>query len=125
MADFRRMSIDLLAADGTIDDNEVRVLRKHLYEDGKVTHSEVEYLMDLRKRVKTANATFDRFYLKACGDSILDNRVISHGEMTLIRKIVADKKLDHAEVRKFLHRLKKEAKPNADFDKYYDSQMKK
>ncbi|MFL5343092.1 MAG: hypothetical protein ACJ8F7_23420 [Gemmataceae bacterium] len=125
MADFERMARDLISADGKIDDTEVRVLRKHLYEDGKITHSELTFLMELKKRAKRKSQSFDRFYLKAAGDSILDNRLVSHEEIGIIKKIIADKKLPAAEVKRFLNHIKKEAKPNVAFDKLHAAYMAK
>jgi len=125
MADYRLMAIDLISADKVIDDGEVRILRKHLYADNRITHEELMFLMDLRKRVKTTSVPFDRFYLKAAGDSILDNFVVSHEELVLIKQILADKKLSVGEAKKFLNRIKKEAKPNPTFDKVYAAYMAK
>jgi hypothetical protein len=125
MADFRQLAIDLIAADNNVDVAEVRLLRKHLYADNRITHAEISFLMDLWKKVKTATPAFQKFYLKAMGDSFLDNRIISHEEIGMIKKMLADKKLAKPEVKKFLARVKKEAIPNPDFDKVYDDYMKK
>ena len=125
MANFRQLAIDLISADKVIDDGEVRILRKHLYDDGRVTHAELEFLMELKKKSKLPSPTYDRFYLKAAGDSILDNDIVSHEEIGLIKKLIADKKLDVAEVKRFLNRVKKDAKPNPEYDKVYAAYMAK
>lgn len=121
MADFRKLALDLISSDKMVDDAEVRVLRKNLYADGKITHAELSFVMDIHKKVKAATPAFSTFYLKAAGDSILDNQIVSAEEIGFIKKIVADKKLDKAAVKKFLARVKKEAKPNPAFDKIYDA----
>ena len=36
MADFRKLSIAALLADGKIDDAEVKVIKKELYADGQI-----------------------------------------------------------------------------------------
>ena len=125
MADFRLMAIDLISADKVIDDGEVRILRKHLYADNRITHDELQFLMDLRKKVKTASVPFDKFYLKAAGDSILDHNIVSAEELVLLKTILADKKLDVAEAKKFLNRIQKEALPNPAFDKLHNAYLAK
>ena len=36
MADWRQLSLDAILADGVIDTTEVKILKKHLYADGKI-----------------------------------------------------------------------------------------
>jgi len=64
MADFRKLAIATLLADGKIDDDEVKALRKELYEDGKIDKKEVEFLIELRnaaqKKVSTATTNLNR-----------------------------------------------------------------
>ena len=48
MADFRKLAIAFVLADGVIDDDEVKVLRKELYQDGKIDKKEVDFLVELR-----------------------------------------------------------------------------
>ena len=40
MADWRKLAVDLVLADNVIDEAEVKVLKKHLYEDGKIDKNE-------------------------------------------------------------------------------------
>ena len=45
-------------ADGQIDDNEVKLLQRILWEDGKIDAKEVQFLIDLRNTAqKKAKAT--------------------------------------------------------------------
>ena len=132
MADFRKLSIAALLADGKIDDTEVKVLRKELYADGKIDRQEVEFLIALRnaaqKKAKGAelSANFEKFFFKAIQDNVLDNGIISAGEASWLRKMLyADKKID-ANEKKFLSRLKKAAtKVSPAFDALYAECMKK
>ena len=42
MADWRKLALATILADGKIDDNEIKVLRKELWEDGKIDQDEVD-----------------------------------------------------------------------------------
>ena len=69
--DFRKLAVELCLADGKIDETEVKVIKKALYEDGKIQQKEVEFLIDLRslaqKKAKGASLTpvFENFFFKA------------------------------------------------------------
>jgi len=41
MADWRKLALDAILADGKIDEAEVRVLKKELWADGKIDDEEV------------------------------------------------------------------------------------
>src|SRR5262249_10837053 len=85
MADFRKLSMSLILADGLISDEEIKVLKKELYADGKIDRKEVEYLVELRNaahkkaKVKKAevNPKFEKMFFQAIEDNVLDNGVIS------------------------------------------------
>jgi hypothetical protein len=132
MADWKKLALAALLADGKIDDNEVKILKKELYADGKIDRHEVEFLIELRntaqKKAKGAdlNANFEKFFFKAIQDNVLDNGIISAGEASWLRKMLyADKKID-ANEKKFLSRLKKAAtKVSPAFDALYAECMKK
>ncbi len=127
MTDWRKVAIAAFLADGQIDDNEVKVLKKHLYADGKIDTKERDFLVELRteaqKKAKGEPLTsaFESFYFKALHDSILDNGVISAKEVTFLRKaIFEDGKADDGE-KAFMKKLKKAAtKTPPAFDKLYE-----
>ena len=127
MADWRKVAIAAFLADGQIDDNEVKVLKKQLYADGKIDTKEMEFLIELRaeaqKKAKgePLTGTFETFYFKALHDGILGNGIISAKEVTFLRKaIFADGKADDNE-KTFLKKLKKSAtKVAPTFDKLYE-----
>ena len=116
MADFRKLAMDLVAADGNIDDGEIKLLKKALYADGKIDDSEIAFLVELKavvlKKTKgTETPAFDKFFLKALSDNILADGTISAEEAATIQKyVVKDTKMNQSEVKKFMTKLKKEAK---------------
>jgi len=126
MADFRKLSIAALLADGKIDNTEVKVIRKELYADGKIDKKEVEFLIDLRnaaqKKAKggTLSPAFESLFFKAVKDNVLEDGVITGKEAAWLRKMLfADNKID-ANEKKFLKRLKASAKKTAPaFDALY------
>ena len=50
MADWRRLALEALLADGKSDQTEVKVIKKALWADGKIDKEEVEFLRS-RSRV--------------------------------------------------------------------------
>jgi uncharacterized membrane protein YebE (DUF533 family) len=127
MADWRKVAIAALLADGIIDETEVKVLRKELYADGKIDKKEVEFLIDLRSQAQKKSkgeplsASFETLFFKAVQDNVLADGVITGKEAGFLRKaIMADGKVDDAE-KAFLKRLKKAAtKTSPQFDKLYE-----
>src|SRR6266498_6068933 len=131
MANWRKVALTAILADGKIDDDEVKVLRKELYADGKIDKEEVEFLIELRnaaqKKAKGAeiNAKFETFFFKAIQDNVLGDLSIDAEEANWLRKMLyADKKIDDNE-KKFLAKLKKTATSTSpEFDKLYEECMK-
>jgi hypothetical protein len=126
MADWRKLAISALLADGVIDDTEVKVIKKELYADGKIDRQEVEFLVELRneaqKKAKGApmHSGFENLFFKAVQDNVLDNGIISTKEANWLRKMLyADNKIDESE-KKFLKKLKGAAtKTSPAFDALY------
>jgi len=116
MADWRKVAIAALLADGVVDEAEVKVLKKELYADGKIDKKEVEFLIDLRAsaqkraRGEPLSIAFENLFYKAVQENVLADGNINAKEVTFLRKaIMADGKVDDAE-KAFLKRLKKAAK---------------
>jgi hypothetical protein len=129
MADLSK-TMDLLLADGKIDETEVKVLKNAVYADGKVDRKECEFLVKLRnaamkKSKKGLSPAFESFFFKAVKDYVLNNGIISKGEAAWLKKMLyADKKIDPGE-KKFMGQLKKEAtRPSPEFLKLYAQVMK-
>src|SRR6516165_1995370 len=129
MADWRKLALEAILADGKIDDAEVRVLQKELWADGKIDAKEVEFLIELRntaqKKAKAkkaeVNPKFEALFFKAIEQKVLGDGRISGREAKWLRKMLfADNKIDDNE-KKFLHRIKKAAtQTSPDFDKLYE-----
>ena len=135
MADFRKLAIATILADGTIDDTEVKILGKELKgTDGKITDEGIKFLVDLRntaqKKAKakkeSLNETFEKFFFKVVTDNVLKDGKIDAKEAHWLRSMLfADGKID-ANEKKFLARIKKGAKKTSpEFDKLYNQCMAK
>ena len=128
MADWRKLALEAILADGAVDDAEVRVLQKELWADGKIDAKEVEFLIELRntaqKKAKakkeSVNPKFETLFFKAIEQNVLRDGKISNKEANWLRKMLfADGKIDDNE-KKFLTRIKKAAtKTSPDFDQLY------
>jgi uncharacterized tellurite resistance protein B-like protein len=134
MADWKKVAIAAILADGRIDDSEVRMLRKHLWADRKIDAEEVQWLIDLRNTAqkkakalkKPVNPKFEQLFFKAISENVLKDGTIDADEAKWLRKMLfADRKIDPGE-KKFLARLKKSArKVSPEFDKLYQECMGK
>lgn len=130
MADWRKLAMSALLADGVIDEQEVKVIKKELLADGKIDRKELEFLVELRtqaqKKAKGAalNGAFENFFFKVLHDNILADGSISAKEAGWLRNVLfADGHIDEGE-KKFLKRLKGAAKKTAaQFDALYEECM--
>ena len=126
MADWRKLAVDAILADGKIDDAEIKILRKHLYEDGKIDRKEVEFLIELRNLAQKkagaepVNPKFETFFFKAISENVLEDGRIDGAEANWLRKMLfADGKIDAGEKR-FMQNLKRSAKATSPaFDRLY------
>lgn len=125
MADFRKLAMATILADGRIDDAEVKVLGKELKgEDGKIDTAGVKFLFELREAAqKKAKAkkeevseAFEKFFFKVIDEVILKDGKVDKKEVAWLRKnLFADGKIDDREW-KYLEDLNKKAKEkHADF----------
>jgi hypothetical protein len=115
MADWRKVAIAAILADGKIDETECKVLKKELYADGKIDMDEVKFLIELRNTAqKKAKAkkeeltpAFEKLFFKAIEDNVLKDGKIDEAEVKWLREMLfADGKIDEGE-KKFLDSLKK------------------
>jgi len=126
MADWRKLALEAILADGKIDEAEVKVLQRELWADGKITAKEVEFLIELRntaqKKAKNdpLNPKFENLFFKAIQENVLRDGEISAKEADWLRKMLfADGKIDDNE-KKFLARIKKAAtKTSPKFEQLY------
>ena len=122
MADWKKLALAAILADGTIDENEVKIIRKELLADGKIDKQELDFLIELRNQAQKKgkgdlSPKFEKLFFDAVESRVLLNGAINKEGATLLRQVIfADKKVDDGE-KKFLARLKKSAtKAHADFD---------
>jgi len=131
MAEYRKLALDLIVADGTADEAEIKLLKKHLYADGKIDQEEVVFILDLRaalgrKDKEATNPVFDKFVLKVITDYLFtEGKSISDDDVALTKKITNDKKIDIAEVKKFFTKIKKDLASHAGLVKLADDYVKK
>jgi uncharacterized tellurite resistance protein B-like protein len=128
MADWRKLALEAILADGAIDDSEVKILQRELWADGKIDAKEVDFLIELRnsaqKKAKAkqaeVNPKFETLFFKAIEQNVLRDGKISNKEATWLRKMLfADGKIDDNE-KKFLNRIKKAAtKTSPEFDQLF------
>jgi uncharacterized tellurite resistance protein B-like protein len=128
MTDWRKLAMEALVADGQIDDNEVKLLQRVLWEDGKIDAKEVQFLIELRntaqKKAKakktTLNPKFETLFFKAIEENVLRDGQISAKEADWLRRMLfADRKIDDNE-KKFLNRIRKAAKKTSPaFERLY------
>jgi uncharacterized tellurite resistance protein B-like protein len=132
MADWRKLAVEAILADGKIDETEVKVLKKELWADGKIDRDEVKFLIELRnlaqKKAKgeDLHPAFEKLYFSAIESNVLADGKISTKEATWLRAMLfADGKID-ANEKKFLTKLKKSAAQHSPaFDKLYEECMSK
>jgi uncharacterized tellurite resistance protein B-like protein len=132
MANWRKLTVQVLLADGVIDDAEVKILRKELWADGKIDKEEVDFLIELRnaaqKKAKRGELrpAFENLFFKAIEENVMADGVIDAKEAAWLRKMLfADGKIDARE-KKFLQRIKKAAKKvSPAFQALYDECMSK
>jgi uncharacterized membrane protein YebE (DUF533 family) len=132
MADWRKLALSAILADGVIDETEVKVLKKELWADGVIDRDEVKFLIELRntaqKKAKTGelHPAFERLFFSAIEQNVLEDGKISTKEANWLRTMLfADGKID-ANEKKFLTKLKKSATAvSPAFEKLYEECMAK
>jgi polyhydroxyalkanoate synthesis regulator phasin len=134
MADFKKLVISTLLANGQIDNEECAALKKELWADGKIDKNEVKFLSELRKHAQkkakaqkaAVNPAFTKLFFKAIEDNVLKDGSITGSEAKWLRDtLFADGKID-ADDKKFLTKIKKGAtKTSPAFDALYEECMAK
>lgn len=129
MADFRTIAIRLLAANGKIDSHEIKLLKKMIVTEGKVSQEDLSFLADVRvalyKKAKKANNKYDAFFLKCLQDSMLGNGPIGAAELAKLGETIADGTIKKSAKKKLLDGLKKKSESvPSEFDGLYE-QIKK
>jgi hypothetical protein len=113
MANYRKMAIAALLADGQIDAKEVAIIKKNLMADNKISNDEVEFLVELRtkahsaakKAKKSVNPKFEQLFYKLVSKNIQADKKIDATEAATLKRILSKKSPSD---KKFLAKLKKE-----------------
>ncbi|MFO0843692.1 MAG: hypothetical protein U0797_15060 [Gemmataceae bacterium] len=110
MADWKKLAKSLALADGRIDTKETRIIKNEIWADGRLDKSELEFLLDLKKRATAVVGEFNQMLFAALKAAMLADGEISDTEATWLRRFLyADGKIDDEE-RGFLIDLKKSAR---------------
>ena len=106
MADWRKLAMRALLADNQIDEREVAILRKEFFADKRIDRAELDFLLEAKKKAKSAVPAFDKLLFEAVRSSLLADGKITAEEVTWLRNwIMADGKVDDAE-KKLLKELR-------------------
>ena len=98
MADWRRLAMSALLADGAIDEREVAILRKEFFADRRIDRAEMEFLLEARKKAASSVPSFEKLLLECLRSVILADDSISPEETEWIRQFIyADGKVDAVE----------------------------
>jgi hypothetical protein len=123
MADLKKLKARVLA-DGRIDDHEVELICRELYDDGKLDKEEVEFLIALRNDAQAVCPAFEEFFFEALKYHVLADGYIDADEAAWLRKmLLAEGKVDEREKR-FLRELRHHAnRVSPEFQQLYDECM--
>ena len=130
MADWRKMAMAAILADGAVDESEVKLLQKELKgADGKIDKEGLAFLLELRvaahKKAKSAgvavNEAFEKFFSKTVHDHVLkDGKVDAAGAGWLKTHLFADlKKVDDSQAAILASINKKAKTKHADLEKLH------
>ncbi|MGL4550198.1 MAG: hypothetical protein ACRC33_03335 [Gemmataceae bacterium] len=98
MADWRRLAMSALLADGGIDEREVGILRKAFFADRRIDRAEMEFLLEARRRAGSCAPSFEKLLFEALRTVILADDAITAEETQWISEfLLADGKVDAAE----------------------------
>ncbi len=106
MADWRKLAMRALLADNQIDEREVAILRKELFADKRIDRSELDFLLEAKKKARSAVPAFNKLLFEAVRTALLGDGKITAEETAWLRAwIMEDGKVDEAE-KKLLKELK-------------------
>ncbi len=110
MADWKKLTKELLLADGTIDRREVDLLRKELLADGTIDDIELEFLLELKRGAAAVAPSFHQLVLDAVKNNVLADGVISAQEASWLRRWIVSEGGADETMKKFLQELRAGAK---------------
>jgi hypothetical protein len=98
-----------ILANGKVEGHEVELLRSVLYEKGEIGRVEIEFLVDLHRRVERVTPAFEHFFYTAIKKYVLADKKISAPEALWLRGIILDDGKVSERDKKLLRELKGEA----------------
>ena len=109
MVDFQKLRARVLE-DRAIDEDDVDLICRELYTEGKIDKPVVQFLISLRDEAKEVCPLFEQFFFETVEFNVLiDGRIDRKETAWLARMLFADGKIDEHEMR-FLWNLKRRAK---------------
>jgi len=109
VVNFQKLRVRVLE-DRNIDEDDVDLICRELYPEGKIDKQIVQFLITLRNEADTVCPLFEQFFFEAVEFNVLvDGRVDSKEAAWLGRMLFSDGKIDEHEMR-FLWNLKRRAK---------------
>src|SRR4051812_43453261 len=87
--DYRQLMQDVLA-NGKVEGNEVELLRRELYADGRIDRPAADFLAELHKRVQRISPGFEHFFYEAIKNHVLADGKISAEETAWLRQHMQD-----------------------------------
>ncbi len=116
--ELHQLMLDVLA-NGKVEGNEIELLRRELYADGKIDRRAADFLVEFHKRVqRPSSPAFEKFFYQAVQAHILADGKIDAEEVAWLRQMLQDwgKFAEHE--RRFLHELKGQAREvSPEFDR--------
>src|ERR1700722_12186771 len=102
MLQLRQIEQDIMAT-GKVSGGELKVLRQHMYVNGKIDRRGADFLVELHKRVQHLTPAFEHFFYQAIKDHILAQGRIDAEESTWLRRMLFNDGKIKDEERRFLH----------------------
>jgi hypothetical protein len=123
VVDYQKLKVRVLD-DGTIDEDDVDLICRELYPEGKIDNRVVQFLITLRNEAERVCPLFEQFFFEAVEFNVLvDGRIDRKETAWLGRMLFSDDKIDEHEMR-FLWNLKRRAKWIClEFQQLYDECM--
>jgi hypothetical protein len=124
MADWRRLTKDLILIDGKIDDRETGLVRGLVFAGGQVDDAELDFLLEVKQGAMGVAPSFNQLVLDAVKQHMLGDGTITPMKAEWLRRwVLADGQVNPPE-KKLLQELKAGAKKSCpEFDNLYQKAM--
>lgn len=124
MADWQRLTKDLLLIDGRLDDRETNLVRQLFFAGKQIDDNELEFLLALKKGATVVAPSFNQLMIDSVRQHILQDGAISPMKADWLRRwIVADGAV-HPPEKKLLQEIKAGVKKSCpEFDALYQKCM--